>query len=68
MKTHRQAVVIPEFGQFPNLTDRQKFSTFKFVSFTPLVNPFLRPEEEHGRSGEDQVIVPAGEGQGEVNE
>ena len=63
-----QAVVVPEFGEFPNLMDRKEFSTFEVVSFAPFVNPFFRPEEKHGRSGEDQVIVPAGKGEGEVNE
>lgn len=31
------------------------------VSLAPLVNPLFRLEEKHGRSGEDEVIVPAGE-------
>jgi hypothetical protein len=36
--------------------------------FAPFVNPFFQPEEKHGRSGEDQVIVPAVEGQRKVHE
>jgi len=48
--------------------DGENFSAFKIISCAPFVNPFFRLEEEHGRSGEDQVIIPAGEGQGEVNE
>ncbi len=67
MKIRGQAVVIPKFGQFPNLIDRQDFSVFEIVSLTPLVYPFLRPEEQHRRSGEDQVIIPAREGQREVD-
>ena len=63
-----QAVLIPEFGKFPDLLNCQNFSTFKIITLAPFVNPFFRPEEQHGRSGEDQVIVPASEGQGEVNE
>ena len=59
--------MVPEFGEFPNLIDRENFSAFEIVSFTPLVNPFFRPEEQHRRSGEDQVIVPPGEGEWEVN-
>lgn len=46
----------------------ENFSAFEIVSFAPLVNPFFRPEEKHRRSGEDQVVVPAGEGEGEVDE
>ena len=63
-----QAVVVPEFGESPNLIDRENFSAFEVVALAPFVNPFFRPEEQHGRSGEDQVIVPAGKGEGEVNE
>jgi hypothetical protein len=49
------------------LSHRKDFSTFEFVLFAPYINPFFRPEEKHARSGEDQVIIPAGEGQGEVD-
>ena len=45
----------------------QNFAVFEIVSFAPLVNPFFRLEEKHGRSGEGQVFVPAGEGQREMN-
>ena len=62
-----QAVVIPQPGKLPNLIYGQGFSAFEVISFTPLINPFLRPEEEHCRSGEDQVIVPTGEREGIVN-
>jgi len=62
-----QAALIPEFGKHPDLVNRQHFSAFEIVSLAPHVNPFFRPEEKHCRSGEDQVIVPAGEGQGEVD-
>ena len=63
MKIHGQAIVIPEFGKLPNLIDCQNFSTFKIISFAPFFDPFFRLEEKHGRSGEDQVIVPASEGE-----
>jgi hypothetical protein len=61
-----QAVVVPEFGKFPNLMDGENFSAFEVIPLGPFVNPFFRPEEEHGRSGEGQVIVPASKGDGEV--
>ena len=67
MKIHGHSLLIPKFGKLPNLIDRQNFSAFEMISLAPLVNPFFRPEEQHRRSGEDQVIVPAGEGEGEVN-
>ena len=59
--------MVPEFGKLPNLLDRKDFSTFEIISLAPLINPLLRLEEKHGRSGEDEIIVPASEGQGEVN-
>lgn len=60
--------MVPKFGKFPNLMDRENFSTSEVVALAPPVNPLLRPEEQHGRSGEGQVIVPAGEGDGKVDE
>ncbi len=67
MKICGQAVAVPKFGEFPNLINRQDFSAFEMISLAPSINPFLRLEEKHGRSGKDQVIIPAGEGQGEVD-
>ena len=52
--------MIPQFGKFPSLMDGENFSAFEIVEFAPLVNPFFRPEEKHRRSGEDEVVVPAG--------
>jgi hypothetical protein len=46
----------------------EHFSAFEIISNTPFVNPFFRLEEKYRRSGEDQVIVPAGEGEGKVDE
>ena len=46
----------------------QHLSAFVVISYAPSVNPFFRLEEKHRRSGEDQVIVPAGERQREVYE
>jgi uncharacterized protein YhfF len=62
-----QAVVVPEFGKFPNLVDRENFSVCEIVAQAPFVNPFFRPEEKHCCSGEGQVIVPLCEGEGEVD-
>ena len=63
-----QAVVVPEFGKFPNLVDRENLSAREIAVLAPFLNPFFRPEEQHGRSGEDQVIVPASEGEWKVDE
>lgn len=50
--------MIPEFGEFPDLLKGENFAAGEIMSLAPFVNPFFRPEEEHGRSSEDQVIVP----------
>ena len=63
-----QAILIPQFGKLPNLLDGEDFAACEVISLTPFVNPFFRPEEKHRRSGEDQVIIPAGEGEREVNQ
>lgn len=68
MKICGQAAAVPKFGEFPNLINRQDFSAFEMISLAPSINPILRLEEKHGRSGEDQVIVPAGKGQGKMHE
>ena len=67
MIIQRQAVVVPEFGKFPNLMNGENFSAFEIIALAPFINPFFRLEEKHGRSGEGQVIIPAGEGQREMH-
>ena len=62
-----QAVVVPEFGEFPNLMDRENFSACEVVALAPFVNPFFRPEEQHRCSGEGQIIVPVGEREWKVD-
>ena len=62
-----QPAGIPQLRKLPDVLNRENFSAAEIVSFTPFLNPFLRPEEQHRSSGKDQVIVPAGEGDGEVN-
>jgi len=68
MILHGQSVVIPQFGKLPNLLEGENFSAWEVVALAPHVNPFFRLEEKHRRSGEYQVIVPAGEGEREVNQ
>ena len=60
--------MVPEFGELPDLMEGENFSAGEVVALAPFIDPFFRPEEQHGRSGEDQVIVPAGKGQGKVDE
>ena len=37
------------------------------ISLAPFFNPFFRPEEKHGCSGKDEVIVPARESKWKVD-
>ena len=60
--------MIPQLGKLPYLIDGENFSAFEVVAVAPFLNPFFRLEEKHRRSGEDKVIVPAGEGEREVDE
>ena len=60
--------MIPQFGKFPNLVDRQNFSAFEIVSLAPFVNPFFRLEEKHGCSGKDEIVVPMRERKWKVDE
>ena len=62
-----QAIVIPQFGKLPNLLEGNDFAACEVISLAPLVNPFFRPEEQHRRSGEDQVIVPVREREWKVD-
>jgi len=41
------------------LVNCQHFSAFEIILFAPFVNPFFRPEEQHRRSGVDDVLPPA---------
>jgi hypothetical protein len=50
------------------LLQGENFSAFEIIACTPFLDPFFRPEEQHGGSGENKVIVPAGEGEREVNQ
>ncbi len=60
--------MVPEFGKLPDLMDCENFSAFELVVLAPFANPFFRPEDKYGCSSEDQVIIPAGEGEREVYE
>ena len=68
MILQQQAVVIPKFGQFPHLVDRENFFASEIGSYAPLVNPFFRLEEKHRCSGEDEVVVPVRKRKWKVDE
>src|SRR5215813_817754 len=53
-----QAARIPGCRQRPELLYRYQRPHRITLRRAPLPNPFFRPEEEHGASGEDDVIPP----------
>jgi hypothetical protein len=45
MKLHGHSIAIPKFGKLPHLANHEDLSAFEMISFTPFIDPFLRPEE-----------------------
>lgn len=68
MKVWLQAVVVPQAGEIPGLVKCQDFAAWTVLAHAPGVDIIFRPEEENCRSGIYQVVVPALEGQGKVDE
>ena len=62
-----QTVSVPQSAQVPPLHQREGFATRQILLVAPAVQMHFRPEEEDGRSGEDKVVIPALEGEGEVD-
>ena len=60
--------MVPRLGKFPDLGQRERFPARHAALFTPAIDALLRPEEQDRRSGMDQVVVPGGEGQREVDQ
>lgn len=54
----RHAVVIPELSQFPLLFKRHRFAGSRVLSLVPAPYVLFRPEEEHVRSVEADVVPP----------
>ena len=64
----RQAVLVPETGELPELRERENLSSLQPVGYAPAINGLLRLEEKDRRSSEDQVVVPAAKGEREMDE
>src|SRR6266571_7444749 len=62
-----QAVAVPSPGQFPSLFQREQGALRDAPGIGPPVHVLLRPEEQHGRSVEPDVVPPVGGGDGEVD-
>ncbi len=59
--------MIPGLGESPDVLDRERLAALVPVRHTPPVDGLIRPEEEDGRSGEWQVVVPPPEGHQEMH-
>lgn len=57
----RQAILVPKPGKLPDLSHRKDLAALEVISPAPALDPFLRLEEKHGRSGKDQIIIPVSE-------
>ena len=55
-------------GQLPQLIQIDRWSTREFVSRAPKIDRIFRPEEQHGRSGENNVVPPERRGDSEVGD
>jgi hypothetical protein len=53
-----QAIAIPFLRQSPYLFEAQNGSARLIPLVAPAVNMLYRPEQEHGFSGEDNILVP----------
>src|ERR1700745_3212992 len=52
-----QAVPVPELGEFPSLGEGKGSPTWTLPLLAPASNVLFRPEQEHGASGEGDVLI-----------
>jgi len=62
-----QSVRVPFLSQSPSLTQRQRSSAWTVPLRAPAIDMLFRPEQEHGPSGEDDVVVPMPRRHGNVD-
>ena len=55
-------------SELPELFQMNQRASRNFMRCAPLIDGFFRPEEEHGRSGKDEIVPPMGGGDGEVRD
>jgi len=53
-----EPISVPMDGKLPELLEIDQRSPREFVSRAPKIDRFFRPEEEHRRSGENNVVPP----------
>src|SRR5262245_23515357 len=62
-----QSILIPSNSQLPELLEAHQRPLWQSPRAAPLVDPFFRPEEEHGASCVDDVPPPLGSRDREVD-
>jgi hypothetical protein len=63
-----QPIPVPFLRQIPTLRQAQRSATRTAPLFAPAIDVLFRPEQEHGFSGKDYVLVPVTRGDGDVND
>ncbi len=68
MKLQIKPRAVPSLREFPNLAYTKGFALQEPVLRLPLPKCFFRPEEAHGCSGVNDILVPAPKRQQKVND
>ena len=63
-----EPVAIPSLGKLPPLGEGERTAAGTIPLPAPAVHVLFRPEQEHGLSGEDDVVVPVAGRNGDVND
>jgi hypothetical protein len=61
-------VLVPAVCEPPALLRRKGGAPLQITRPAPTIDVFFRPEEEHGASGEPNVVPPVVGGNGEMND
>jgi hypothetical protein len=68
MRFDRKAICIPVHGQLPQLLEIDQRPLPNLMRCAPKTDRFFRPEEQHRRSREDDVIPPMRRRHGEMGD
>jgi hypothetical protein len=63
-----EAVSVPQLSELPALLEGERPAAGAAPLAAPVVDVLFRPEQEHGLSSEDDVLVPLAGGHGDVDE
>ena len=63
-----ETIRVPMDGELPELVEINKRPARNIMGGAPEIDGLFRPEEEHGRSGENEIVPPMRRRLGEVRE